>query len=222
MSLAGYTRLPTGEFTKNSDGSGPYAFDGTSMLLAATGTGGGGGGGGDASAANQTTQITAANLTNTNLGGVTETAPATDTASSGLNGRLQRIAQRLTSLIAQLPATLGIKTSALSLSVAPSSDGTFLVAGATATRTNQSGTIAAGGTAQTAIASNAARKGFEIQNQSAGNLYFSTLAAAVQSQPSILLVPGAFYETPLGGAGTGAVSIIGATTGQAYAAREWT
>lgn len=30
---------------------------------------------------------------------VTETAPATDTASSGLNGRLQRIAQRLTTLI---------------------------------------------------------------------------------------------------------------------------
>lgn len=31
---------------------------------------------------------------------ITETAPASDTASSGLNGRLQRIAQRLTSLIA--------------------------------------------------------------------------------------------------------------------------
>lgn len=34
------------------------------------------------------------------LGPLAETAPATDTASSGLNGRLQRIAQRLTSLIA--------------------------------------------------------------------------------------------------------------------------
>ena len=41
------------------------------------------------------------------IGAVTETAPATDTASSGLNGRLQRIAQRLTSLIALLPAALG-------------------------------------------------------------------------------------------------------------------
>lgn len=38
----------------------------------------------------------------TKTGGLTETAPATDTASSGLNGRLQRIAQRLTSLIAAL------------------------------------------------------------------------------------------------------------------------
>lgn len=42
----------------------------------------------------------------TKIGSLTETAPATDTASSGLNGRLQRIAQRLTSLIALLPSAL--------------------------------------------------------------------------------------------------------------------
>lgn len=36
------------------------------------------------------------------IGAVTETAPTTDTASSGLNGRLQRVAQRLTSLITTL------------------------------------------------------------------------------------------------------------------------
>lgn len=37
--------------------------------------------------------------TDTMIGALTETAPATDVASSGLNGRLQRIAQRLTSLV---------------------------------------------------------------------------------------------------------------------------
>lgn len=42
----------------------------------------------------------------TKVGSLTEAAPATDTASSGLNGRLQRIAQRLTSLIALVPAAL--------------------------------------------------------------------------------------------------------------------
>lgn len=42
----------------------------------------------------------------TKIGSLTETAPATDTASSGLNGRLQRVAQRLTSLTALLPAAL--------------------------------------------------------------------------------------------------------------------
>jgi hypothetical protein len=51
------------------------------------------------------------------IGALTETAPASDTASSGLNGRLQRIAQRITSLIALLPATLGPKAGASSLSV---------------------------------------------------------------------------------------------------------
>lgn len=43
----------------------------------------------------------------TRLGGLTETAPASDTASSGLNGRLQRVAQRITSMIALLPTALG-------------------------------------------------------------------------------------------------------------------
>lgn len=82
-------------------------------------TGGGGGGGGDASAANQATQITAeqailakliaAPATEakqdtqiTALGSLTETAPASDIASSGLNGRLQRIAQNITTLIASV------------------------------------------------------------------------------------------------------------------------
>jgi hypothetical protein len=50
----------------------------------------------------ETTQSTG----NTRIGDLTEAAPATDTASSGLNGRLQRIAQRLTSIIALLPAAL--------------------------------------------------------------------------------------------------------------------
>jgi hypothetical protein len=56
------------------------------------------------------------------VGGLTETAPATDTASSGLNGRLQRIAQRLTSLIALVPASLGAKTAAASFSVTTATD----------------------------------------------------------------------------------------------------
>lgn len=39
---------------------------------------------------------------------VTETAPATDTASSGLNGRLQRIAQHLTTLLAAIAAKITV------------------------------------------------------------------------------------------------------------------
>lgn len=87
-------------------------------------------------------------------GALTEAAPASDTASSGLNGRLQRIAQNLSTffgakvtaitalatggsgaigwlsqiwneLQTRLPATLGIKTAANSLSIAPASDAAF-------------------------------------------------------------------------------------------------
>lgn len=58
----------------------------------------------------------------TKTGALTETAPATDTASSGLNGRLQRIAQRITSLITLLPTSLGQKTMANSLAVVVASD----------------------------------------------------------------------------------------------------
>lgn len=41
------------------------------------------------------------------LGNTNEAAPATDTAAVGLNGRLQRIAQRLTSIIGLLTGTAG-------------------------------------------------------------------------------------------------------------------
>ena len=63
--------------------------------------------------------VTADEAAATLVGAVTETAPASDTASSGLNGRLQRIAQRLTSLIALVPASLGSKAASASLSVVP-------------------------------------------------------------------------------------------------------
>lgn len=42
----------------------------------------------------------------TSMGSLTETPPATDTASSGINGRLQRLAQRFTTLLAVFPTTI--------------------------------------------------------------------------------------------------------------------
>jgi hypothetical protein len=60
--------------------------------------------------------------TETLIGAVGESAPGTDTASSGLNGRLQRIAQRITSLIALIPTALGQSTMANSFRVVLASD----------------------------------------------------------------------------------------------------
>lgn len=112
--------------------------------------GGGGGGGGDASAANQATQIDRLNTINTSvgtvktstdavatavgtgntsladavtrLGAVDEGAPASDVANAGINGRLKRLTQRVSAIVAALPATLGAKLSAASLSVTPATD----------------------------------------------------------------------------------------------------
>jgi hypothetical protein len=88
-------------------------------------TGGGLGGLAGSSDTTESTQFlvkTAVESIVTNTGGLIETVPATDTASSGLNGRLQRIAQRLTSLIALIPTTLGQGTMATSMKVVLPSD----------------------------------------------------------------------------------------------------
>lgn len=119
--------LPTGASTAAKQDTGNTSLAAIDTKLGGTinvaVVSGGGGGGGDATAANQV-------AANTLLGAVTETAPASDTASSGLNGRLQRIAQRLTALITALgtplqaggavsvsnfPATQPISASALPL-----------------------------------------------------------------------------------------------------------
>lgn len=79
------------------------------------------------------------------VGGPNETAPSTDTATSGLNGRLQRIAQRLTSLIALVPASLGQKTSAASFAVVVASDQTALSVGAIDTYVSSTPTLSVAG-----------------------------------------------------------------------------
>lgn len=76
---------------ESGTGDGPFSF----AHIASDGLGAGGE---IATAAKQDAEATL-------VGALTETGPATDTASSGLNGRLQRIAQRLTSLIASTLAT---------------------------------------------------------------------------------------------------------------------
>ena len=91
----------------------------------------------------------------------------------------------------------------------------------TSTETNISGTITTGGAAQNAAAANTARIGFWIRNNSVSSLWISTLATAVQSQPSLEIKTGEMYETPPTLNPKGAISIIGSTTGQAWSGREW-
>jgi hypothetical protein len=159
------------------------------------------------------------------IGAVDETAPASDTASSGLNGRLQRVAQRLTSLIALLPASLGIKTAAASLSIVPASDASFAVTGpqtnveflAALRSTGTHSSVNSANSSVTILASNANRKGARIFNTDANALYLDlsggTAVAATRAQVKLATDEG--YDVPFGC--TGLITGIWAADGAGVA-----
>lgn len=85
---------------------------------------------------------------------------------------------------------------------------------------NRSGTITTGGTAQQLAPAWSGRHGCLLQNLSSGDLWVSELGAAAATQPSIRVPAGAQYLCMVPASGQ-ALSVFGATTGQAFAAREW-
>lgn len=87
--------------------------------------------------------------------------------------------------------------------------------------TDGSGTIATGGTAQAVFAAKPNRRYLLIQNNSTGPLWINFTTEAVAGQPSIQLSSGGTaFVMETGFVSTEAVSIIGATTGQAFTAKE--
>lgn len=86
---------------------------------------------------------------------------------------------------------------------------------------DRSGIIAAGGVAQSLMPANEHRRGFSIQNLSAEDLWISEIGEAEADQPSFRISAGALFQSPAGGCPTSAISIFGATLGQAFSAREW-
>lgn len=96
-----------------------------------------------------------------------------------------------------------------------------IVQGSQGAVTNKSGTITAGATAQTLAAANASRKYLFIENlDESEDLWFNFTTTAVATQPSIKIkangsftMEGTFISTEL-------ISVIAATTGHAFAAKE--
>jgi hypothetical protein len=86
---------------------------------------------------------------------------------------------------------------------------------------SRSGTITTGGTAQTFAAANIGRFGFAIRNVSAGSLWISNKGTATADHNALEIKAGELYESPEHGVPVGAISIIGATTGQAFFGEEW-
>lgn len=82
--------------------------------------------------------------------------------------------------------------------------------------TDASGTITAGGAAQTISAANANRKAMQLQNISTGSLYYNFGAAAGNGVGFLLAANGGYYENAPGLCTNQSISIWGATTGQAF------
>lgn len=131
-------------------------------------------------------------------GSLTEAAPASDTASSGVNGRLQRIAQRLTSLIALIPAALtGSGNFKISLTEAPA-----IATSSTVTSVNDSNVN------QTLLSSNGSRKAFKLFNDSTQIAFVKEGTTATTSDYSYKLQPGQFYGDIGLGVYTGRIDCI--------------
>jgi hypothetical protein len=85
-----------------------------------------------------------------------------------------------------------------------------------------SGTLAAGGSAQTLFGGSVPANGFLVQNNSSAALWVCDTGTASAGGASIQLAAnGGLFATPSGYKPAGAVSLFGATTGQAFAARRW-
>ena len=89
------------------------------------------------------------------------------------------------------------------------------------TYTDKSGTVTAGGTAQTLMGARASRQGFVVQNLSATDLYINATGTAAANSGSIRIAAGNLYECPNHAVPITAVSIFGATTAQAFTAYEY-
>ena len=93
-----------------------------------------------------------------------------------------------------------------------------------AVATARAGTLTTANAAQDLMPANTARNGWTIQNQSNGALYIRSKGVAgtnlaTLDQNSLIIPPGAAYDPPK--VSPHAVSIIGATAGQAFFAEEW-
>lgn len=88
-----------------------------------------------------------------------------------------------------------------------------------ATPSDFSSTITAGGTAQTMLSANANRQGIEFFNNSTGSLWINVTGAATMAGGSIEVRAGGYWSPPV--VPVTAISVIGATTGQAFTCWEY-
>ncbi len=84
-----------------------------------------------------------------------------------------------------------------------------------------SGAIVSGGTAQILFGGIVPSNGWLVANNSSATLYVSDVGTASAGVASLPIPPGTVFATPPGYKPAGIVSLFGATSGQAFAARRW-
>lgn len=94
------------------------------------------------------------------------------------------------------------------------------IAPAKGTLTDGSGTIASGGASQQIFAANSSRKYFFFENVSSGDLWINFTTAAAVTQPSIKVKADGSFVMEASFVSTEAINVIGATTGQAFVAKQ--
>ena len=88
-----------------------------------------------------------------------------------------------------------------------------------ATPTSKSGTITTGGTAQQLMTANANRQGIEFFNNSVGSIWLNVVGTATAGGGSVEVRSGGYWSPSI--VPVTAISIIGATTGQAFTCWEY-
>lgn len=171
----------------------------------------------------ETTQVAGNVLT----GAVNETAPANDTANSGLNGRLQRIAQRLTTLLAVFPATLAVNSGnkdASTLRVVLATDQPTVPTSIVKTDLTPSVPTAAsvGVASAQVVAANANRKGLILVNTSANRISLGFGATAVLDSGVTLMASGGAYNMGEYDFDAGAVNAIASGAASNLSIQEYT
>jgi len=104
----------------------------------------------------------------------------------------------------------------------PTAAGATPAASTAFTATDKSGTVTSGGTAQNAIASNTSRKDWRLSNLSNDILYITDTGTAATAANGVPVYPGQTISANSRGTSTSAISVLGATTGDAWSAVEYT
>lgn len=183
--------------------------------------------GGDASAANQTTQITAEQAILAKL----SADPATQTTLAAVLAKIiaapaTEAAQILINAVLGVPTGTAIVTDAdgtlqrylRGLVKLLGVDGALVKQGGGAL-TDRSGTVTAGGTSQQVAAALATRKCFFYQNTSNETQYLN-FGAAASAANSIEIASKGYWENPPNFCPTGTINMLGATTAKTFTAKE--